>query len=145
MFSSLEMQRRFVQTKVYYKHFYCLKRNVSQNFKSSSCKNISQVFISFIPFASMKDFYSIRHLEDMIFHTKLSLPRDFVQLPCCCVPGNKCFERCPHFTSVISSVTLLAITLYRSKIKLLLLKFSWQNLFVDWVFLLFQFVNVPHF
>ena len=40
VFSSLEMQRRLIQTKVYYKLFYCLKRNVSQTFKSSSCKEV---------------------------------------------------------------------------------------------------------
>ena len=47
VFSSLEMQRRLILTKVYYKHFYCLKRKVSQTLKSKQLqKSFSQVYIS---------------------------------------------------------------------------------------------------
>ena len=38
VFSSRERKRRLIQTKIYYKLFYCLKRNISKSFKSDSCK-----------------------------------------------------------------------------------------------------------
>ena len=40
------------------------------------------------------------------FYTNLSLRRDLVQSPCCCALWHKCFERSPHFISVISTITL---------------------------------------
>ena len=41
-----------------------------------------------------------------IFYTNLSLPRDLVQPSCCCVLSNKCFEKSPHFISIISTIIL---------------------------------------
>ena len=43
-----------------------------------------------------------------------------------------------------SNITMLLIS-QRTKIKLLLLKCSYQNLFFDSYFLFFHLVNVPHF
>ena len=40
-----------------------------------------------------------------ILYTNLSLPRDLVH-PYCCVLWKKCFERSPHFMSVISIIIL---------------------------------------
>ena len=40
VFSSLEMQGRLIKTKVSYRLFYCLKRNVSQTFNSSIYKKV---------------------------------------------------------------------------------------------------------
>ena len=48
VFSSLEIQRRLIQTKLYY-HFLllCLKRNVSQTFKSSNCNKLFAKFLCY--------------------------------------------------------------------------------------------------
>ena len=41
VFSSIDMQRRFIQTKLYHKFFLlCLKKSLSQTFESSSCKTL---------------------------------------------------------------------------------------------------------
>ena len=36
---------RLIQTKLYYKLFYCLKRNVSQTLKSGSCKKFIPKYV----------------------------------------------------------------------------------------------------
>ena len=45
VFSSRERKRRLIQTKIYYKLFYCLKRNISKSFKSDSCKNVLPKYV----------------------------------------------------------------------------------------------------
>ena len=54
-FSSLEMQRRLIQTKLYYKFpLPCLKRNVTQTLGSSSSKKCSVIML-LVQFASKND------------------------------------------------------------------------------------------
>ena len=82
----------------------CLKRNFSQIFKSSSCKKVF-----------LKCVYHGYNLLRWMF----SIPCDnwktliFIQISrypdvwynhgdCCCLLWNKCFERSPHFISVMS-------------------------------------------
>ena len=90
--SSLVMQMRLIQTKVYYKlaaakkvfskglyHWYNLLR-----------------WMLFAPCDNRKTF----------FYTNLSSLSGLVQPPCCCVLWSKYFEWSRHFISVISTITL---------------------------------------
>ena len=137
---SLELLRRLVQTKVYYKlRYFVWKETSHKPLKVAAAKNLSRVCIILIQLASMNAFYYMWQLEDITFYTNLLLPRDLVKSPCCFILWNKCFERSPHFISVISTITLKCYQCQRSTTKFLLLKF------IDIIFSLFHFVNVPHF
>ena len=80
-----------------------------------------------------------------IFYTNLSIPRGLIQPPCCCVLWNKCFEKSPHFTSII--FTIILQWYQRFKIKIQFLKnFYQKKLLADSIsFTLSHFVNAPHF
>ena len=111
IFLSVEIQSRLVQTKLYYQIFsLCLKRNVSQTSKIATAKNLfpSVYVIGEGCFYECFLFHVIiwRHY----FYTNLSLPRVFLQSPCCCVPWNKCLERCPYFMSVSTTINTKANT-----------------------------------
>ena len=125
---SREMQTKLMQTKVYHKlSLPSLKRSVTQTFKSSSCKKVfPKCVYHWYNLLRCFSFHVIT--ASSIFYTNLSLPRGLVQPPCCFVLLNKCFERSPHFISIIS-------TIIRFKIKLLLLKFS-QKIYLLIAFLL---------
>ena len=106
-FSSRQMQRRLMQTKASYKlSLFSLKRNVSQTFKSGSCK-IYFPSVLIIDTTCFDEYFSFHVITaNSIFYTYLSVPRGLMQPPCCCVLSNKCFERSPHFISIISRITL---------------------------------------
>ena len=116
VFSSLEMQRRLIITKVYYKPFYSFwKRMPHKPLKVAAAKkSFSSVYIimeslihDIIDTTCFEEcFFSLWYLEYIIFHINLLLPRGLVQPPCCCVLWNKCFEISPRFISVISTITL---------------------------------------
>ena len=93
VFSSLVIQKRLAHT--HHTGFWlCLKGNISQTIKSSSCKkNLSQMCMLSVQLASTNDFYSMWSLKDITFYTNSSLPEAFLLPPRSCVPWNKCFER----------------------------------------------------
>ena len=107
VFPSREMQRKLMQTKVYYKlSLSSLKRSILQTFNSSSCKKVFPSVL-IIDTTCFDECFSFRLITaNSIFYTILSLPRGLVQPPCCCVLSNKCFERSPHFISTISTIIL---------------------------------------
>ena len=78
--SSLEMQRRLIQTKLYYKLFYSIA-NFSQTFKVAAAKNVFPSAYVTGATALSDCFYSICYLEDIILYTNLSLPRGLLQAP----------------------------------------------------------------
>ena len=76
----LEPQRRLVQTKLYYKIFYSLQKEMPER-----PLEIAVVCISLIQLASVNDFIPCDNWKISFFIQNLSLPRGLVQLPCCCV------------------------------------------------------------
>ena len=74
-FSSPEMQRRPIQTKVYYKIFYSIrKENTQKPWKEEAAKKkISPVCILLVQLALMSVFYSMWWLEDITFYKILLL------------------------------------------------------------------------
>ena len=107
VFPSREMQRRLMQTKVYYKlSLFSLNTSVSQTFKVAAAKTFfPSVFI--IDTTCFDECFSFHVITaNSIFYTNLSLPRHLVHLSCYCVLSNKCFEGSPHFISIISTIIL---------------------------------------
>ena len=95
-FSSLEVQRRLIQTK--YTTGFTLKRNDSQTFKSIAiAKNFSSVCMLLVQLASINYFYSVWQLEDNDFYKSLSLPWGSFQLPCSYVVWKQWFEIILYF------------------------------------------------
>ena len=95
-FSSLEVQRRLIQTK--YTTGFTLKRNDSQTFKSIAiAKNFSSVCMLLVQLASINYFYSVWQLEDNVFYKSLSLPWGSFQLPCSYVVWKQWFEIILYF------------------------------------------------
>ena len=105
--NSLEMQRRLIQTKAYYKLFCSVWKETSRKpLKVAAAKK---------SFPSVCTIYTTCFDECFVFHvicgrhyfyTNLSLPRGLVQPPCCCILWNKRFERSLYSISFISTITL---------------------------------------
>ena len=68
VFSSLEMQRRFIQTNVYYKIISCLKRKNSQTFKSSSSKNFFSSVLAQLTSMNVTYFDNLKTFFFIKFH-----------------------------------------------------------------------------
>ena len=101
VFCSQEMQRRLIQTKVYYKLCYSVSKEASHKplKVAAAKKSFPSVFIIDTTYFD-KCFLIYVITENSSFYKNLSLPRGLVQPPCCCVFWNNCFERSPHFMSL---------------------------------------------
>ena len=87
---------------------FCLKRNVSQTFKISSCKKVYIIYTTCFDECFLFHVITGRHY----FYTNLVLPRGFVQPPCCCVFGKKSafYVRYLH-----NNITMLLLSKVQSK------------------------------
>ena len=99
VFSSLEMQRRLIQTnKVSYKRFYSVRKETSHKPLKVAApkKSFSSVYI--IDTTCFKECFLFHVITGRhYFYANLLLPGGLVQSPCCCVLWDKCFERSPYF------------------------------------------------
>ena len=91
-------QRIFIQTKVYHKFFYSVRKETFHKplKVAGGKKSFSSVYIIDLTCFD----------ECFLLHVKLSLPRGLLQPPRCYLLWSKCFERSPQFISVISTITL---------------------------------------
>ena len=106
VFFSLEMQRRLLQTKVYYK-LYCSvwKETSHKHLKVATATFVRVYIIDIIGTTCFGDCYLFhiitgRHYFVWQFYCSL------VKLSCCCFLWNKWFERILHIISIISTTTL---------------------------------------
>ena len=139
------MQRRLMQTKIYYNHFYSVsKETFYKPLKVAELqKSLSQVCISLIQLASMSVFILCGNCKTLFFIQTYHYPKVW------CNGLVFSFFK----TIILKEVRILyslsaqenAANTIGFKIKLLLLKCSLQNLFLDSYFLSFQFVNVHIF
>ena len=137
------MQRRLIETKVYYKLFLCLKRNVSQTFKSSSCKKVFPKcayyrynllrWMLFIPCDNWKNYFLYKFIATQGFSATTKLLRSLKQV----------FwkESAVYICYLHYNITLLLIPKIQNKAINVLNKIDLLIAF----FLLFQSVNVPPF
>ena len=78
VFSSLEMQRRLIWTKLYYKLLYSVWNETSHKpLKVAAAKNLSQVYISFMQLASVNVFCSMWWLVWLFICYKTKLKKKF--------------------------------------------------------------------
>ena len=107
--SSLEIQRRLLQFKTYYKLFYSVWKETSHKpLKVAAAKKYFPSVCTIDTTCCNECFlFHVRHylLEDITFYTDLSLPTGLAQPPCYYVLWNNCFERSSHFISIISTIT----------------------------------------
>ena len=114
------MQGRLRQTKVYHRLFCSVSKEASHNALkvAAAKKSFPSVFI--IDTTCFDEYFLFYVITgNRIFYTNLTLPRGSVPPPCCWILWNECFERSPHFTSVISTIILQWCLYQRFKIKLL--------------------------
>ena len=146
VFSSQEMQRRLIQTKVYYKLCYSVSKEASHKPLKVAAAKKSFPIVFIIDTTCFDECFLIYVITaNSSFYTNLLLPRGLVQPPCCCVFWNKCFERSPHFMSLrylhhnIRMMLILKVpnkaSTFFSKHKLLAGSVSFTRS---------HFVNVPH-
>ena len=107
VFFSLEMQRRLMQTKVYYKLCYSVWKETSHKPLKSSRRKKSFPSVYIIDTSCFDEYFLFHVITGKhYFDTNFSLPSSLVKLPWFCVLWNKYFERSPNFIPVISTVTL---------------------------------------
>ena len=134
------MQRRLIQTKVY--HFFTLS-------EKKRLTNLEKVAVVEKPFPSVYImdttcfdeyvFYPVWWLEDILFCTNLSLPRNLVKPPCRCALWNKYFEKGPYFIFIYSHNNITMLLIPQCSYFLQVLN---KIHFFDSYFLFFQLVNV---
>ena len=144
VFPSLEMQSRLMQSKVYNKLYYSVSTEAYHKHLKVAAPKKSFPSVFAIDTNCFDDCFLFYNWNS-IFYTNLSLPKGLIQPPWCCVLWNKCFERSPHFTSII--FTIILQWYQRFKIKIQFLKnFSQKKLMADSIsFTPSQFVNAPYF
>ena len=106
-FPSREMQGRLSRSKYTPSFSYLVSKEAYHKplIVAASKKSFPSVFI--IDTTGSDECFSFHVITaNSIFYTDLSLPRGLVQPLCCCVLSNKCFERSPHFISIISTIIL---------------------------------------
>ena len=109
VFPSQEMQRKLLQTKLYYKFFYSVlkeashkpsKKRAARLFPKSVCYWYSLLrWMIFVPYDNWKTYF---------LYKSIVTPGSFAT-PCCCILWNNCFYRSPYFMSVNSTITLFLI------------------------------------
>ena len=99
VFSSLEMQRRLIQTKVYYKSFYSVWKETPHKLLkvATAKKSLPSVFIIHITYFDECLLFHVITGRHCSLYKFICYPEVWYKPPCCCVP---------HFISVISTVTL---------------------------------------
>ena len=101
VFFSLEMQRKLLQTKVYYKLCYSVWKETSH--KLLTVSTAKKVFPK-----SVYHWYNLlRWLLFIPYHSFVwQVCCSLVKLSCCCFLWNKWFERISHIKSIISTTRL---------------------------------------
>ena len=85
-FSSLEMQRRLILTKAYYKLFYSVWKKTSHKLLKVAAAQNSFPTVYIIDTTGFDECFLFHVITGRHnFYTNLSLPRGLVQPPCCCV------------------------------------------------------------
>ena len=107
VFSSLEVQRRLIHTKVYHKFFYSAWKEKTH--KPSKAKQLRKTFslvcILLVDFAWMNYFQSMWQLDGNVFYKSLSLRWGFFALKCFCVVWNKWYVINLHFNFYLDKST----------------------------------------
>ena len=107
LFFSRNAKKAHTDQSIQQTFLFCLKRNVSQTFESSSGKSLFQVCISLIQLDSMIIFYSMWQLKDIIFLYKFIVTQWFAATIMLLRSFKQVFWKMSTFyISIISTITL---------------------------------------